>query len=759
MQRIVVRVDDEAVGWSVSVRMDRADGPELASYSMTQTLIGQRRVPAAPASRAPDYDLPHGPMCAGDAHAVAALLDRVARCRTVADDVAVYGRWLFECLLAPAWPLVRGHADAVRGQAVELALRWPAEATDLHRLVWEAMRDAEGPLAGHPSGVVAVTRLVPGRARSVRTVTGIPSVLFATSVALTDPTIRPGAMYMGLLRELDLAGRCRAHAVAPVSAEGLHAAYERWRPDVVHVVAHGVPRPGGDAAVLLTGPDGGPQEVDADGLLAALTAGGVQPLAVALSVCHTGSPGAAGGSADSSADAAPLAARLVAGGVPVVSAMAGEVSESACRLYTRRLAAAVHDGQPVVLASAHGRRAALLGSEQPSADIDWALPALYLAEHVDPGHRLVDATTSAALTRLSAQLDLRREPVFIGRQDVLQAADDAVEPDGAVNVIAVTAKGSTSGLGGTRLLQEIGWRVLRDGHVPLLMGPYQDPRATPTTSWSLVHTVVSRLVVVAQQLDLSPFVPLTLAFELGDEADALSTAVEGAGVHRSLARATLHRAVNRLRTWPGVVDPSILRALLSQDLAELARRAAAGWGPPFGAHSRVVLLCDDVHEWAAVGGGGPHDGVAADTALGCLLQVLGGGGLEATPVVLTASTTLGAGGSVALWTANGRPGMRVFPMDDLTPEERVLGYQWVLLHPWTTKPEEERELFGRVYTPRPGRTANWEATLRAVGGRPTDVTERLYHYVYAAYLNEGCRQDDDEGAWSSYVRDHPGYRL
>ncbi|MGD9525770.1 CHAT domain-containing protein [Pseudonocardia sp.] len=757
MHRIVVRVDaaGAAGGWRVTVRSGSAEGEVLSVYPMASTDLGRRRVPATPPERAPEPGEPHTALCTGDRDELSGLLGRIARGRTRQEDVATYGRWLFECLLAPAWPVVLAHPEVVRAHAVELALRWPAADGDLHRLVWEAMRDGIGPLAGHPSAVIAVTRLVPAPPTPVRTVTRVPSVLFATSVALTDPTIRPGAMYMGLLREFDLAGRCRARAIAKASAEDLHAAFDRWRPDLVHLVAHGVRRADGEPVVLLADGAGAEQEIDAAGLLAALGAGGERPLAVALSVCHTASSAEAG---DGPADAAPLAARLVAGGIPIVSAMAGEVRESACRLYTRRLAAALHDGQPVVTASAHGRRAALLGTEQPSADIDWALPALYLGEHVEPAQRLVHAETATALTRLSDTLGLRREPVFIGREEVLAAADTAVEPSSPVGVITVMAKGPTSGMGGTRLLQEIGWRVLRDGHVPLLLGPYQDPRTMPTTSWGLVHALLWRVVLVAELMELPPFVPLTLRFELGDEGAALAAAMEQDVP--ALARATLRQALRSLLDRPGDVDPILTRDLLAEDLDELARRAATVWGAPFGPHTRAVVLCDDVHEWSRPP---PDDGRGPLTALGCLLSMLNAHGLgrpeRPAPVVLTASTTLGDGGTVALWSATGRPGFLVHPMDDLTPEERVVGYQWVLLHPWTTKPAEERQVFGAVYTSLPGRAAHWEATLQMVGGRPTSVADRLYFAVQVAVANESGRRNDDEHAWNRYVEAHPEYRL
>lgn len=203
-----------------------------------------------------------------------------------------------------------------------------------------------------------------------------------------------------------------------------------------------------------------------------------------------------------------------------------------------------------------------------------------------------------------------------------------------------------------------------------------------TTSRGLVHAVLWQLVWVAELMELAPFVPLTLRFELGDDGPELAAAVDGEVA--PLARAAVRQALGRLLARPGDVDPATVRDLLAEDLAELARRAATTRGAPFGNHSRTVLLCDDVHAWATPP---PNGGPAPLTGLECLLAMLDATGLgraaRPTPAVLTASTTLGAGEAVGKWSANGRPGFRFHPLEDLNPEERVVGYQWVLLHPWT----------------------------------------------------------------------------
>ncbi|HEY3262907.1 MAG TPA: CHAT domain-containing protein, partial [Pseudonocardiaceae bacterium] len=591
-------------GWAVTARaVDPDTGTEIdvvPSYAMDVVDVGGRSYPRTPPERAPADTQPHAALCGGDDQAVQELLDRLAAHRTEDGDVLRYGRWLFECLLAPAWPAIMRLDGVARDRSVELALRW--RGRDLHHLVWESMHDGEATLAGHPRLLVAVSRLVRATGATpqpVVTITGIPRVLFAAGARLTDPVIRPGAMFMGLLRALDASGQCQAQAVQAVSIDDLQQACASFRPDVVHLVAHGVLLADGRAALMLRDGAGGQREADANALISALSAAGL-PTAVVLSACNTATP----------TDAASLAAQLVEAGVPVVSAMAGEVSELACRLYTRRLALAVHEGLPVVEASAEGRRAALLSSPAPSTELDWALPAVFLAETVDPRQRIVDSTQARRLIGLAERLDLRREPVFIGREDIVAAADRLVEPGNAVGALAVLAPGSTGRLGGTRLLREIGWRMLRAGHLPLLLGPYSQG-AAPLVARRLVYAVLQQALFMAERMELPPRMPQTPQVE-DDEATRVAQAVPE--LSAPLARARIRERLVAFRERQRNLDLDTARELLAADLAELAELAAS-WGPPFGSHSRVVLLCDDVHAWSRPAQPGDGESTSALDAL------------------------------------------------------------------------------------------------------------------------------------------------
>jgi hypothetical protein len=749
MQRVIIRVapaDEPTGGWKVLVRSVDLDTDTetdvLAGYPMSAVDVGGRLFPITPPERVPAATQPHAALCAGNPHAVEELLDRLAARSTETGDVARYGRWLFECLLAPAWPAITQLEEVVRDRSVELALSWDLDS-DLHQLIWESMHDGEATLAGHPRLLVAISRLVPARDRPVATITGIPKVLFAAGSRLTDPVIRPGAMYMGLLRALDANGQCQAHAVQAASIEDIAQACASFRPDVVHLVAHGVLLADGRTALMLRDEAGGQREADATALISALS-GAALPTAVVLSACSTATP----------TDASSLAAQLVAAGVPVVSAMAGEVSEPACRLYTRRLAQAVQEGQPVVKASAEGRRAALLSSPQPSTEIDWALPAVFLAETLDPRQKLVDGTQARRLLGLADRLDLRREPVFIGREDAVATADRLVEPGHGVGALAVLAPASTARLGGTRLLREIGWRVLRGGHVPLMLGPYPHGGA-PLVARQLVTAVLQQAVLVAERMDLPPRVPLTVRAE---DAAAEQLAQELPGLIGPIARLRIRERLAAFGGRPGDFDPHTARDLLATDLGVLAELAAT-WGPPFGLSSQIVLLCDDVHAWSRPA---PPAANEPTSALDGLLWMIGRDGIGSAtrpvPVVLTGSVTVGAGQTLADWSRGAQPWLRVHRLEELGSLEALLGYQWVLLHPWTTKPADELPLFGRVYTSSPSMVPRWEGGLQRVPLSPTSVDSILYMIADALSAAGVGRQDDDEAAWRRYAEGSPGGR-
>ena len=95
------------------------------------------------------------------------------------------------------------------------------------------MYNGEVPLAGLTDTLVVVTRVVESDHPATSTITRVPRVLFATGSSLTDDVIRPGAMFMGLLRKFDADGICVTRAVHDVSLSDLETECRAFHPDVV----------------------------------------------------------------------------------------------------------------------------------------------------------------------------------------------------------------------------------------------------------------------------------------------------------------------------------------------------------------------------------------------------------------------------------------------------------------------------------------------------------------------------------------------
>ena len=85
-----------------------------------------------------------------------------------------------------------------------------------------------------------------------------------------------------------------------------------------------------------------------------------------LNACHTADPATATEAAQS------LAAQLVAGGIPIVIGMTGEVADGACRLFTRGFYEALLSGAELPLAAARARRSAMLNYGNYDMNVEWS---------------------------------------------------------------------------------------------------------------------------------------------------------------------------------------------------------------------------------------------------------------------------------------------------------------------------------------------------------------------------------------------------
>jgi hypothetical protein len=187
---------------------------------------------------------------------------------------------------------------------------------------------------------------------------------------------------------------------------------------------------------------------------------------------------------------------------------------------------------------------------------------------------------------------------------------------------------------------------------------------------------------------------------------------------------------------------------LREDLRTLVT-LVAGSGRPFGPNARAVLLLDNVHAW--------HD------ALTDLLKMLTNDGFgkpgQRIPVVMTGSKAEN-GGKLGDWsTSESKPGYRKYPLDELSAEDKIVGYQWILLHPWESRSSED-EAYKRTYTWSARSPLDLPNALRGMNQKPKPEIE-ISLYMMAKFMADAnmLQRDDDDQAFSTYAQLHPEYHL
>ena len=159
----------------------------------------------------------------------AALASSVDASGAHAADLERYGRLLFKAAFyEETWRQLV--ADAATEPCLELAMRGPAGSgqPSPHALRWEALHDGSTAIAARGTAIkpgspgllpVGIVRLVPpavpliqNNPGSLSPVNRIPRVLYAIGSRLTDPRVRAGAEFMGILRHLERKGRSFSRA-------------------------------------------------------------------------------------------------------------------------------------------------------------------------------------------------------------------------------------------------------------------------------------------------------------------------------------------------------------------------------------------------------------------------------------------------------------------------------------------------------------------------------------------------------------------
>jgi CHAT domain len=677
--RFLVSVDRQ---WRVKVSCPALglDGPSRAMRSLPDGRGGI--FPLAPeaelAQRLPEAELPvccRLYCCTDDA---AVLME--GRRRIIDRDpdpqhgTSPFGGYLFHALIgADAWQWIRRIAADNRAECFELALSWSNGDANLNRLNWEMMHDGHGFLAaGLPGVTIAITRLVAGTTGDrweARPCEFPPRILFVVGTTLNDPSIRPGAEFLGLLRQLRESGqRIRARVLEKTRPDELERVIRVFRPYVVHFICHGDWDRISGRGYLELAPDdaNGDRNRYADQLYAAMTIDGLPPPLVVLSACRTGSAEASSPAVLQGAhDLAPLATELVSLGVPLVLGMAGRVSDAACRLFTRQFGDALVRGESLVAATAEARRATVSQGQSADESVDWAFPALFAAEQVDPEFAPVPLGAASARTPEENWIQdyhLGRDPVFCGRNDFFRAYYGffASSPR---RVLAIVTDGQP-GIGRTRLLLELATQMLRDGHIPIIVAS-DDPGWQPPQSLQAFGEKLRFAIGEARR-----------ALHLGSGPEGQLAMLLGDRSARGRGQPSLRREIEAEMRPGGELTPVALRLAIQADLSRLVKDARKRHESIRRAEGRAVILLDLVEK---------YEKLLPDV----IYQMLDGSGFgtsdEPVPAVLALAmgqptTTVVKDALERIASRSWLYQLQLKPFDSETDED-LLAYSWILLNP------------------------------------------------------------------------------
>jgi hypothetical protein len=367
------------------------------------------------------------------------------------------------------------------------------------------------------------------------------------------------------------------------------------------------------------------------------------------------------------------------------------------------------------------------------------MPTLFVAEAVPTGFAVFDPRPSRRLFDAARRLDLRRDNVFIERSGVFEPVDrlfDEGEAEFPLRAVVYGNDGPIKDLGGTRLLREIGLRLLRAGHIPLLLHyPSENSASKPKRPREAVADVISRLMRFSQVFE----VPVAQATVLGAYGRSVPqdayTVQELRDLGDDEGQDRLALARDGFRSSPQDLQPDIAARRMAADLSAFADQMARQ-GPPFGAHSRVVVLADELSSWG-------------DGATGVLeLADREGFGLRG---VLIATGSYGQESPLKGFrdahTHEELSGY-VFPdLAELTPGEARLGYQWVLLNPW----KRDQPTYARARQADPQALAD---SFSVFGTKPAIVGKpQFYEFAEIMSVNWLLMRNDDELAFNATYPD------
>jgi hypothetical protein len=440
---------------------------------------------------------------------------------------------------------------------------------------------------------------------------------------------------------------------------------------------------------------------------------------------------------------------LVAGGVPVVLGMGGEVGDLTCRLFTGGFGQALLGGQSLLKAQAVARAAAFGQGAAPEETVDWAFPVTFLGEDVPADYQPVDPSLPNPQRIIETWIEnyaIPTWPPFFDRFEFFEVFEELFKPGGgAVLVAAVTAAGS--GYGKTRLLQELAIHALRDGHLPLLyiiQDKSEQAKETPKTNTDLARRLAEAIRNVRKYLDL----PLGLG--------QLARLMQEPAV--ALADPTLDPAVADALRFGNDLTAEVVQLALQSDLAQLITDGRTKYPELIGPGSRVVVLLDDVDQY--------------DQALSTLVAMLSQYGLgtdvEPVPVVMTGSLTGPEAQNLHSFLYQPQTWLQLSqlgPFEERTGEDQ-LASEWFLLNPLGPNTPILSQIPGItdtrwVITRSPDQALTIVArnlltnTFKGIPGKLANAAEFYGIFAQTLVQSNYLIKADDEGVLAAWIKGNP----
>jgi hypothetical protein len=617
-------------------------------------------------------------------------------------DMEAFGSYLFDVLIGvELWReiLLAAGSDDLIELAIQVASAPDVKGHEsyLNRLPWEMMRRPgrfliEGVTKAEADvpKTVAVTRRVAG----TKNLEGLqiertPRVLFVVGTSLTETQIRPGAEFMGLLRQFKSnQSSFLSKTLQRATLQQIGDEVRSFRPDVVHFICHGGTDPESGAGYLNL--ELGKNEKEAVGEAGAKQTQrtgsqiltylkdeeGRLPAVVVLSACY--SAGQRIGKMLAGHEAAPLAQELVSGGVPVVVGMSGQISDTACRMFTRQFGASLLTGEQLVKATGFGRRTAFAEGPPPLNSVDWALPAVFLAEGVAPDYAPVkpeaDADAATVFKWLKGYgVDLA--PVFCSREEFFDAYYQLFKPY-EPSVLVAYAEKDIKDWGKTRLLQQLAATALREGHVPCLLSSAVADWQPPKTIGQFCVEMLKSVGQARDALGLPPPLESILLQILLECAEVTERASKIKEVCKNSPKVCFDRLMSTLigMKLGDSVKTGDVREALRIELLNLIQEAREKYPNIIKKESRALILLDEAHRY--------------DKALDPLFkELLGDSGLgtaeEPAPVVISLAMGTSADENLKEPMEKLRSRIRFLKLPAFRDDEYMMVYQQVLLHPFT----------------------------------------------------------------------------